>query len=63
MNHFADCLFNTKLIGFEETRLILNFMMNNFDDLFKVNKSIEESFNKRCSIMKKYGHEEAVMGK
>ena len=38
-------------------------MMNNFDDLFKVNKSIEESFNKRCSIMKKYGHEEAVMGK
>ena len=62
MNHFAGCLFNTRIIGFEESRLILNFMLNNFDDLFKINKSIEESLSKRFSMMKKYGHEEALLG-
>ncbi len=62
LNHFAGCLFNTKLVGYEESRLILNFMLNNFDDLFKVNKSIEESLSKRCDLLKKYGHEEALLG-
>ena len=38
-------------------------MLNNFDDLFKLNKSIEESLSKRFSIMKKNGHEEALLGK
>ena len=37
-------------------------MLNNFDDLFKINKSIEESLSKRFSMMKKYGHEEALLG-
>lgn len=37
-------------------------MLNNFDDLFKINKSIEESLSKRFTMMKKYGHEEALLG-
>lgn len=63
LNHFAGCLFNTKLIGFEECRLILNFMLNNFDHLFKLNKPLEEAIAKRRLRLQKYGHEEALLGK
>lgn len=48
---------------FEETRLLLNFMLNNFDDLFKLNKSIEDSIRKRKLMMQRYGQEEALLEK
>lgn len=63
LNHFAGCLFNTKLLAFEECRLILNFMLNNFDHLFKLSKSLEESICKRRLMRHKYGHEEALIEK
>lgn len=62
LNDFASCLISHKLIGFEESRLLLNFMLNNFDHLFRMNKSIEDSINRRKFLMQKYGHEEPVLG-
>ena len=38
-------------------------MLNNFDDLFRVNPSIEEAIMKRRMMMHKYGQEEALIGK
>ena len=63
LNHFAECVFNTKAISYEEMRLMLNFMLNNFDHLFKLDKGIEENVAKRRSLMEKYGKEEALMDK
>lgn len=63
LNHFAVCLLNPKTMPFEETRLLLNFMLNNFDDLFKLNKSIEDSIRKRKLMMQRYGQEEALLEK
>ncbi len=57
LNHFANSLIDSKVITFEETRLLLNFMLNNFDLLFKQTKSIEELVSKRCKHMQKYGKE------
>ena len=42
---------------------MLNFMLNNFDHLFKLDKGIEENVAKRRSLMEKYGKEEALMDK
>ena len=50
-------------MSFEESRLILNFMLNNFDHLFRLNKNLEESINRRRMLMEKYGYEEALLGK
>ena len=63
LNHFSSCLIKTKLIGYEESRLLLNFMLNNFDYLFKLNPQIEESISKRRVLMQKYGQEEALIEK
>lgn len=63
LNNFAGCLFDTKLLTFEESRLILNFMLNNFDHLFKLTKAMEESVNKRRLMIEKYGQEEALLEK
>lgn len=63
LNHFASCLFNTKLIEFEESRLILNFMLNNFDHLFQLGKPLEETIHRRCIMAQKYGREEALIEK
>ncbi|CAF0712157.1 unnamed protein product [Brachionus calyciflorus] len=60
LNHFSNCLINPKLIAFEESRLLLNFMLNNFDNLFRLTKSIEESINKR-RLLAKNGREEALL--
>ena len=62
LNHFAGCLFDAKLMGFEECRLVLNFMLNNFDHLFKLNRPLEEAIAKRRLMLQKYGHEEALLG-
>ena len=66
LNDFAGCVINTKqiaVITFEESRLLLNFMLNNFDHLFKLDKCSEESINKRLIILQRYGREEALMEK
>lgn len=38
-------------------------MLNNFDNLFKLNKTIEESIRKRKLLMQRYGQEEALLEK
>ena len=38
-------------------------MLNNFDNLFKLNKPIEESIGKRKLLMQRYGQEEALLEK
>ena len=43
---------------FEETRLILNFMFNNFDYLFVLPKILQEAVNKRLLHVQKFGKEE-----
>lgn len=63
LNHFASCLFQTKTLGFEDSRLILNFMLNNFNELFKMSRSLEESAQRRRLHMQKYGQEGALLGK
>lgn len=63
LNHFASCLFKAKVFSFEESRLILNFMFNNFDYLFTLPKNLQEIINKRQNFMQKYGSEELFMGK
>ncbi|RNA25137.1 DEP domain-containing 7-like, partial [Brachionus plicatilis] len=60
LNQFANCLISPKHISFEDSRLLLNFMLNNFDNLFRLTKSIEESIGKR-RIMVQNGHEEALL--
>ena len=57
LNHFANCLFKAKTFTFEESRLILNFMFNNFDYLFLLPKNLQEIVNKRQTHVQKYGKE------
>ena len=61
MNHFASCLFKAKTFMFEETRLILNFMFNNFDYLFVLPKMLQETVSKRLLYVQKFG-KESFMG-
>ena len=66
LNDFAECVINTKviaIISFEESRLLLNFMLNNFDHLFKLDKCLKESIGKRLLILEKFGREEALLEK
>lgn len=63
MNHFASCLLNPEIITFEELRLLLNFMLNHFDSLFKLTKPIKDSIGKRKLLMQRYGQEEALLEK
>lgn len=66
LNDFAECVINTKvivIISFEESRLLLNFMLNNFDHLFKLDKCLMESIGKRLLILERFGREEAFLEK
>jgi len=63
LNNFAECLFKLKLFTFEESRLLLNFMFNNFDHLFLLSKTMKDQIVKRCALRLKYGEGETLLEK
>ncbi len=60
LDQFAKCLFHGQPGQFEESRLILNFMLNNFDELFRLPAGLQETVARRRLLAAKFGHEEPL---
>lgn len=53
LNDFTECIFKSKLFSYEESRILLNFMFNNFDHLFLMSHELQETIEKRHSLILK----------